>query len=172
MIKTIPLEKIDAGIKRCIANSQELLDLANKINEGDKINDGFISIPFSLELPVVLHYYALEELGKAIKLEQEKNNVQSQESKIKINWFIDHDAKVKATIEEIGDEFHVLKPEPIPDSKPGEFTHHTVKYSGPAVNNFKYRSSRLLTDYDENTKNGEPFLNLVYEKNFRKKFQN
>jgi len=31
------------------------LDLANKINEGDKINDGFISIPFRLELPVVLH---------------------------------------------------------------------------------------------------------------------
>lgn len=74
MIKTIPLEKIDAGIKRCIANSQELLDLANKINEGDKINDGFISIPFSLELPVVLHYYALEKLGKAIKLEQEKKS--------------------------------------------------------------------------------------------------
>ena len=63
MVK-ISVEYIDAGIKSCLDNAENILQSNLYILKHEMFH--------TINLELVLYYYALEEYGKAIKLKQDK----------------------------------------------------------------------------------------------------
>jgi len=104
---------------------------------------------------------SLEELGKAVKLESERDAAltEGKDSIDVSSWFTDHDEKLEAAINRYGDEWHILEADPIPASPSlEEFEFHTVEYSNPSIRNFIDRSNLLLTDYNRSSGGWGRFL--------------
>ena len=120
----------------------------------------FTVIENAPEISVVLYYYALEEVGKAIKLEEEKSKVESSAEFIDVtSWFKDHDAKITAFINKYGEEWHIFEADTIPVSPSrDELTYHSVKFTKPSIKTFTDRSNLLLSDYDDESKSWKRFL--------------
>jgi len=157
----IPVDKIDFGIRKCLQNANVIMKACETVFNA-KEEHGYITvIENAPEISVVLYYYALEELGKAIKLESERDAAREsgKDSIDATSWFIDHDEKLEAAIHRYGNEWHILEADPIPVSPSlEEFEFHTVEYSQPSIRNFIDRSNLLLTDYNRSSGHWGRFL--------------
>lgn len=137
-IKIIPVSQIDEGIKVCKNKSGLLLKAAKKLYDCQFVDEA-----------VIMYYYSVEELGKAIVLRNRKNTAIS-ESKTDVDvsdFFYSHDEKINAVRNMAGSDIDIMEYNPIPED--GQFYAMTEK--GPTIKDFRERSSVLLTDYDPNT---------------------
>ena len=99
-MKTIPISRVDEGIKKCITNSRSLLEASKKLNS-DK---------FEKESTVVF-YLALEEFGKAVLLrDKEKFAEHKDQTEIEVSdFFYDHNKKIEAAVHTIGSNIEIIK---------------------------------------------------------------
>lgn len=100
---------------------------------------------------VILFYYAVEELGKALKLKDEMENAKT-ESKSHVDvtkWFKEHDDK----LERAQNQFPELK---IPEYKEERISESSVRFhldkDSEIVKGFQDRSDFFLVGYDEENK--------------------
>lgn len=161
--KLIPLDKIDNGIKACLQNAQRIIKACETVFYAKTKVGDFSVVDNAPEISVILYYYALEELGKALKLEEEKFKAEtSGEPNVNVeSWFLNHNKKLDAVITKFGTKYHIFEADPIPLSPPGKFEFQSVEYSNPSIEKFMDRSKLLLTDFDEKKQEWGRFLEMA-----------
>ena len=97
----ISVSHIDAGIKLCLDNTENILQSNLYILEHNMFH--------TRNLELVLYYYALEEYGKAIKLKQDKDiAIQKKRKIITPGWWYKHDSKILAVREKHSNKLDIL----------------------------------------------------------------
>ncbi len=142
----IPISEIPMGIKRILQNSRRINYLARRVLQ-DIESLGNITIPqHHLKYSVILFYYAIEELGKALKLKDalEESKQKNPQTKIKITWWRKHDKKINRTQK----EYPFLKIPKYDGIVNGEVTTHILNEDSEIVKGFQERSEFFLIGYD------------------------
>ena len=151
----IPIDKIDFGIRASLKNFRRINKLASRVLKNDEY------------LALVLYSYALEEFGKAIYLEESKNNSHNGFIKVKL---YDHETKLncvkKAHSDMIINKLKKTKEKPIKIQysriKEATVTEHEETnediFPDPLT-----RTGFWLVDYDENTKHWNEHKNIKFD---------
>lgn len=146
----IAVSKIPIGIKQILQNSNRINHLAKRVLL-DVENHGAIDVyQHHSKYAVILFYYAVEELGKALKLKDEMELAKSKkQSYVTITWFKNHDAKLTRAQE----QFQELK---IPKYREQKIDEKTSQYhkeeDTDIIKGFTDRSDFFLVSYDEDSK--------------------
>jgi len=147
----IAVSKIPIGVKQILQNSNRINYMAKRILL-DTENHGSIDvIQHHGKYAIILFYYAVEELGKALKLKDEMDDAKTgKKSHIDVTkWFKEHDIK----LERAQSEFPKLK---IPAYNEEKINDSTIRFhldeESEVVKGFQERSDFFLVSYDEENK--------------------
>ncbi len=157
----IPISEIPNGIKQVLQNSRRINYMARRVLE-DKEHFGNITIPqHHAKYSIILFYYAIEELGKALKLKDKlEESKQNNQQIVKLTWWRDHDKKIKRAQR----EHPFLKiPKYDGESIDGETTTYTLNEDSEMVKGFQERSEFFLIGYDMKNKQWVNDLNTHIE---------
>ena len=153
--KLIKLQHINFGIKKCLRNARFLNEISKTIFEhGKKIGD-FRTHTFPENYSVVLYYYAIEEVGKAIKLKELKQ-IGVNKKIVSCDWFYDHKSKIEA----VQNKFPDLKI-PVYHFKKISDRLNSWAHSGFFPIEAKERASWWLVDHNDQENTWEPPLELL-----------
>ena len=167
MTKKIPINKIDFGIIESLNNSRRILKACEILYTAKHKVGDYTVIEIDSKYAVILYYYALEELGKAIKLEDEKNRAkENNQNFIDVDsWFLKHDVKLDFVIKKYGKGLHISKVR----WERGRGNFLIGKTDGPLIKKFQERSNLWLTDYDEQSEGWQKPIDQFIDDDLEKK---
>lgn len=173
----IPVDQIKHGIIHCLHSSRRIQDIAQSIliQYQTELDNGGTSI--DPKYSIIMFYYAIEELGKAIILEEFMNDaIQKNLTEIKIYKYIgDHNQKINKaqkqypnlTIEKFKEEIIDVHSNQQVENKSSfikKITHFQWKSDGEIIRSFTDRSNLWLVTFDEsNNKWLNPINNFDIE---------
>jgi len=140
----IPIEQIDKGIIFCLQNSHRINKTAKALLLDWKLTGQEVKQHDS-KYSIVLFYYAVEELGKAIRLEEYKKEAEVNNRKYVEDdkLFSDHNYKINIAQSKYPDlKIPNWKQEPIREN-----TYKLIPYD-EIIHNFVERSNFWLVDYN------------------------
>jgi hypothetical protein len=146
----IAVSKIPIGIKQILQNSNRINHLAKRVLL-DVENHGSVDVyQHHSKYAVILFYYAVEELGKALKLQDEMEIAKTQKkSYVTVTWFKDHDTKLARAQK----QFPELRIPNYIEEKIDARTRRYHKDEGTdIIKGFTDRSDFFLISYDEDKK--------------------
>ena len=158
----IPVDQIKYGIIHCLHSSRRIQDIAKNtlMQYQTELDNGGTSL--NPKYSIIMFYYAIEELGKAITLEELMNNaIQRSLTEIKVHKYIgDHHQKIKKaqekysdlTIEKFKEEIiniHSNLHEENKSSFIKKITCFQWKSDGEIIQSFTDRSNLWLVTFDE-----------------------
>jgi len=167
LTKKIPIDKIDFGIIESLKNSRRILKASEILYEAKHKVGDYTVIEIDSKYAVILYYYALEELGKAIKLEDEKSKAkENNQNSIDVDsWFLKHDIKLDYAIAKHGKGLHISKVK----WEKGRGNFFIGKTDGPLIKKFQERSNLWLTDYNEQKESWQKPIDQFIDDDLEKK---